>query len=490
MVLNRTQSIDALTHILTNVIGRGEKTPLREALTFNGITEILDLINLCQEDIDALTYPDPNNNDVLCNLNSGDKNIIRIFLEYVAYRACNKDAIGDKWTAITRNSFACYRNDNRVIVTPTPPPTAKVAPTAITTRTIVATPTAKLQQSIERDPTQFPVIKKECMKDIWHQKMSKQARLQGLSQVLDKNYTPSTPEEVKHFDGMKKFMYSVLVAKVQTDQGRTIVRSHKATCDAQAAYKELKEYHDSSTEVKVESSSVLYYIAPAEITDRPWQGTTESIDINWQDQVCKYKSQVDVAETSSDAQKCTMLQDDVRPVKELSQVRNNKDIEYTMTGNIFIFQQYVNLLLSAAVFHIIKLIIKHRRFINMHTVQEDESNKPDNMQFHIGMHHGNLLEAHTIQYQCPFNTGCRVFIPEEQEMQLFHTTRNSSWIEANTHVTYHVSQAPSCFNASVIDRGANGGIAGSDVRVVHQTSPNTRCINIQGIDNHHHLAPL
>ena len=36
-------------------------------------------------------------------------------------------------------------------------------------------------------------------------------------------------------------------------------------------------------------------------------------------------------------------------------------------------------------------------------------------------------------------------------------------------------------NQQLVDRGANGGLAGSDMRVIHKTH---RKINIQGIDNH------
>ena len=36
-------------------------------------------------------------------------------------------------------------------------------------------------------------------------------------------------------------------------------------------------------------------------------------------------------------------------------------------------------------------------------------------------------------------------------------------------------------NQQLVDRGANGGLAGSDMHVIHRTHRN---INIQGIDNH------
>lgn len=48
-------------------------------------------------------------------------------------------------------------------------------------------------------------------------------------------------------------------------------------------------------------------------------------------------------------------------------------------------------------------------------------------------------------------------------------------------VIYHVSATKSGLPLSLIDRGANGGVAGQDVRVIHKTN---RSVDIRGIDNH------
>ena len=53
--------------------------------------------------------------------------------------------------------------------------------------------------------------------------------------------------------------------------------------------------------------------------------------------------------------------------------------------------------------------------------------------------------------------------------------------EMNAHITYHVAQAKQAKHGSLVDRGANGGLAGSDVRIL-STSP--RKCTVTGIDNH------
>ena len=55
-------------------------------------------------------------------------------------------------------------------------------------------------------------------------------------------------------------------------------------------------------------------------------------------------------------------------------------------------------------------------------------------------------------------------------------------LRINSHITYQISTS-SRHNvmSSLVDRGANGGIAGDDVRVIFKTLRN---VDIQGIDNH------
>ena len=444
-----TQSVDALTHILDNVFGRGKETPIGKALALHGIIEILDLVNLRQEDIDSLTYPDSEDKCILRNLNPGDKNIIRIFIKYTTYQTYNGDAIGDNWTSITRSLFADYRNNNKV-TTPTHPPIIQDSP-KITTPMIMPTPADKFRHSTKRDPTQFPIIKDENMKDIWHRKMNIQARVQGVSHVLDQNYTPTTLEEVELFDEMQKFMYAILDKNVLTDQGRAIVRAHEATYNAQKAYNEIKNHHNSSTKAKIEASSILSYITSVKIDDGSWQGTAEGFILNWQEQLAKYENLTDTAETFSDIQKYNMLQNAVMPIADLYNVKVNVDIWYIITGNILSYQQYVGLLLSAASLHDTKFGAEQHQYMDMYTIKGDRDNKASDI--------SSIDNTH-------------------------HITQPIPWVEAKTHILYQVSQARSCFKASLIDRGANGGVAGSDVQIIHQTPPNACRVDIQGIDDH------
>ena len=52
--------------------------------------------------------------------------------------------------------------------------------------------------------------------------------------------------------------------------------------------------------------------------------------------------------------------------------------------------------------------------------------------------------------------------------------------QMNAHITYHVAQANQAKHGSLVDRGANGGLAGSDIRVLSTFS---RKSTVTGIDN-------
>ena len=71
----------------------------------------------------------------------------------------------------------------------------------------------------------------------------------------------------------------------------------------------------------------------------------------------------------------------------------------------------------------------------------------------------------------------------DQVLQTYKTYAESQspTRQGNAHITYHVAQANQLQHTSFVDRGANGGLAGSDVRVFNTSS---RQCTVTGIDNH------
>ena len=71
----------------------------------------------------------------------------------------------------------------------------------------------------------------------------------------------------------------------------------------------------------------------------------------------------------------------------------------------------------------------------------------------------------------------------DQVLQTYQTYTESQFPtrQVNAHITYHVALANQAMHQSFVDRGANGGLVGSDVRVLN-TSP--RQCTVIGINNH------
>ena len=104
------------------------------------------------------------------------------------------------------------------------------------------------KKGIKREIAAYPSLKDERYFDGFKRSLFIVAKTHKCNEVLDPNYTPgSEPEEKELFEVKQTFMFSVFNANLQTDMGKTIVRRHFATTDAQAVWKELSEHMRTSS---------------------------------------------------------------------------------------------------------------------------------------------------------------------------------------------------------------------------------------------------
>jgi hypothetical protein len=252
----------------------------------------------------------------IAQVNRGDKNLVKCFLDYVIYRNTSDNPIDDHWTDITQADFDAYRVSPTYMAARLPPliiPRTGVIG-ATTSTAIPLSPSAParsqtraelFRRGIKKDPALFPTLKDEKFNDNWHRSFVNQARAQDVSQVLDASYVPTTDEETELFSEKQKYVYAVLEAKVLTDRGKAIVREHEEDFNAQMVYQKLKEHHLRSTKAMIESSTILSYITSVRLGTGEWQGTTESFILHWQNQVRLYERQVPLSDHFSDGQKRT-----------------------------------------------------------------------------------------------------------------------------------------------------------------------------------------
>ena len=151
------------------------------------------------------------------------------------------------------------------------------------------------------------------------------------------------------FDEKQKYMYSVFVRTLLTDQGKAFVRQYEATHDAQKIYKDISAYALKSTKANIDASRILSYITSVRLGDgTSWRGSTHSFILHWQDQVRLYETQVKVSEHFSPGQKMHMLQNAVYPIPDLRAVKAQADQHKTQTGHALNYDEYTRLLISAA----------------------------------------------------------------------------------------------------------------------------------------------
>lgn len=124
----------------------------------------------------------------------------------------------------------------------------------------------------------------------------------------------------------------------------------------------------------IDSSSILSYITSCKLGNGEWSGSTEAFIINWQNQVRLYEQQVPSSDYFSNLQKKIMLQNAVHGVEELRQVKNTADLLKVNSGRELSFDQYVNLLHSAAVAHDNQFIAKkNKRQVFEHELLSNQS---------------------------------------------------------------------------------------------------------------------
>jgi hypothetical protein len=139
-----------------------------------------------------------------------------------------------------------------------------------------------------------------------------------------------------------------------TDQGKAYVREFEKESDAQSIYRRISEYAIKSAKASLEASTILSYITSCKLGEgSAWLGPTASFVLHWQNQVCLYEAHVEKEEYFSNGQKRHMLQNAVHPslvlsVLELCALKTQADQHKTQTGKDLTYDQYVNLLLSAA----------------------------------------------------------------------------------------------------------------------------------------------
>jgi hypothetical protein len=195
----------------------------------------------------------------------------------------------------------------------------------------------------KRDKTQYDILKDERQFDSWYIAILIMARSHEITDALDATYVPNASDK-ELFEKKLSFTYTVLHHTLNTDMGITLVRKHKDTGNAQKVWSEFNTYMKKSTKGQILSSDLLSWITSARY-DNTWKGSTQTFILYWINKVQEYDSYCTTANLLSDELKLQLLQNAVKGVTSLRQVRVNADHAVAEGRSKMTYQQYIPLLL-------------------------------------------------------------------------------------------------------------------------------------------------
>ena len=110
-----------------------------------------------------------------------------------------------------------------------------------------------------------------------------------------------------------------------------------------------------------------------------------------------------------------------------------------------------------------------------------ENDPPDLPESYLDIPHDHILNF--VNSQCHNSEDLDQALQAYQAYQVPYPQDSTMTPERsiNHHFTYHIAQASQAKHGSLVDRGANGGLAGSDVRILSRSS---RKCTVTGIDSH------
>jgi hypothetical protein len=142
------------------------------------------------------------------------------------------------WFNLTPEIFDTWRKDRAEASTG-----STQSPHSMSTKTSAAQCFLKGVRRNVADHTKFKEAKQWQR---WERHLQSAATAQGVEQVFDPKYVPTTAEDVELFNEKQKFGCQVLEQTVQTQEGMTIVWECSKTKDAQSVHAKLIERHKHS----------------------------------------------------------------------------------------------------------------------------------------------------------------------------------------------------------------------------------------------------
>ena len=173
------------------------------------------------------------------------------------------------------------------------------------------------KKGIKRKIAAYPSLKDERYFDGFRRTLIIVAKSHKCNEVLDPTYNPgSEPEQRELFEAKQTFMFSVFNANLLTDMGKTTIRKHLNTTDAQAVWRELKEHMRTSSKGASEKRRLTQYVTYT-VLDNNFRGTTEQFVLHFNEQFRQLDEISDDSEKLPPTVNLSLLKTAVRSINDL-----------------------------------------------------------------------------------------------------------------------------------------------------------------------------
>ncbi|ACI65686.1 predicted protein [Phaeodactylum tricornutum CCAP 1055/1] len=473
-------------HLLDNVLLLPQGHPIRLSFAQQGYESADDLLCIFENELETLEY-------IPLAPADGPETTAPIICHFLRWQASLERQKGtplknSELAALNNEDFVLYRRSALGQVSST------VAP--IVTNPNAAIPTAKTRPAVED-------FKHDRYWDNFYRSFVVTAVSHNVEKVLDPSYLPTDPLEKSLFEEQNKFVYSALEHTLQTDMGKNIVREHSFDFNAQEVFRKVVKHYTESASAKISSSTTLGYLTTAKYSSS-WTGTAEGFILHWKNHLRIYNDTVPTGEQLPQQLCLSLLENAVHDIPELRQVKITATLDLAKGGSPISYDGYLSLLLaSASLYDNGNNLSNARGNKNKHHVYStdlvyhptDFDNDLDVLQANTHSHGSSEtadtfhdcapeteLLAHLTDRVSRMNDGDirKVLAASRDNVSPQPGARPKS-MQSNM-LRYQVSRHNvNGTTAALVDRGANGELAGADIMVLNKTG---RSANITGINDH------
>ena len=282
---------------------------------------------------------------------------LKSFVRWMTYQERPYELHDSFLATLTRDSYLKFRHlDTQPLPISTPPhhdPQQNMSSFPIDLKP-PPNPESKIalnnfKKGTKRDASVYPIFKNDKYYDTFQRSFLANLKAQGLYDVADPKYDPESGDiyDQELFQGKQSFVYSVLVASLQTEKGRELVKEFES--DARSIILKLHHYHTKSNVAKHDIITLNTDITNLTLNDS-WKGTVRQFLSHFKEKLRLLDSLVPVSDQLPETTRITFLQRAVQQNQDLRQIhvmdcvwRFKTDPTETLT-----FETYYNLLWDAA----------------------------------------------------------------------------------------------------------------------------------------------